>query len=570
MSVMRILDQRFAAALNGLGATDSPPVIQLASRPEFGDFQMSGVMAAAKKLGLAPRELALQLVERVDLRGIAEHLQIAGPGFINISLSKDFLRERLEHALLTRNLGVEPQPAKRVMVEYASVNLAKEMHVGHLRGSIIGDALARINLFMGQDVILQSHVGDWGTQFGMLLAYMKEATDTCRQDYELRDLNRFYQQAKLRFDESEDFARRARDYVVRLQQGDAEVLRMWHTFVEVSLSHSLDIFQRLGLLLKQSDIRGESFYNDDLQPLVQALQDKGLLTESHGARVVMLAEYANKEGQEAAFIVQKQGGGFLYATTDLAAIRFRIRQLKLDRCLYVVDVRQSLHFQQLFLVARKAGFLPPQADFEHVSHGTIKGADGKPLKTKSGESVKLDALLTEAVERAEVLIAAKNNGLDPEARRHVARVVGIGALKYADLSRHRNTDYVFDWDAMLSFEGNTAPYLQYAYTRANRVLTRAGSVKEQGLQIIEPHEHSLAIELLRFEDVMLQVLRESLPHVLCAYLYGLATAFSRFYESCPVIADERVDGSRLKLCELTARTLKEGLGLLGIEVVDTM
>ncbi|GAB3385839.1 arginine--tRNA ligase [Azotobacter armeniacus] len=527
-------------------------------------------MAAAKKLGLAPREMAQQLVQQVDLDGVAEHLQIAGPGFINISINNDFLCKRLEHALLARNLGIEPQPAKRVMVEYASVNLAKEMHVGHLRGSIIGDALARINLFMGQDVILQSHVGDWGTQFGMLLAYMKETTDIQRQDYELQDLNRFYQQAKLRFDESEDFSRIARDYVVRLQQGDAEVLRMWHAFVEVSLSHSLDIFQRLGLLLKQSDIRGESFYNDDLQPLVQTLQDKGLLTLSQGAKVVMLSEYTNKEGQEAAFIVQKQGGGFLYATTDLAAIRFRTRQLKLDRCLYVVDVRQALHFQQLFLVARKAGFLAPDAGFEHVSHGTIKGPDGKPLKTKSGESVKLDALLTEAVERADVLIAAKDSGLDPATRKQVAQVVGIGAIKYADLSRHRTTDYVFDWDAMLSFEGNTAPYLQYAYTRANRVLLKAGNVDEQVLKIIEPLEHKLALELLRFEDIMLQVMRESLPHVLCGYLYGLATAFSRFYESCPVIAAEQVDGSRLKLCELTARTLKEGLELLGIEVVETM
>lgn len=398
----------------------------------------------------------------------------------------------------------------------------------------------------------------------------KETTDTQRHDYELQDLNRFYQQAKLRFDESEDFSRTARDYVVRLQQGDAEVLLMWHAFVEVSLSHSLDIFQRLGLLLKQSDIRGESFYNDDLQPLVQTLQDKGLLTLSKGAKVVMLSEYTNKEGQEAAFIVQKQGGGFLYATTDLAAIRFRTRQLKLDRCLYVVDVRQALHFQQLFLVARKAGFLAPDAGFEHVSHGTIKGPNGKPLKTKSGESVKLDALLTEAVERADVLIAAKDGGLDPATRKQVAQVVGIGAIKYADLSRHRTTDYVFDWDAMLSFEGNTAPYLQYAYTRANRVLLKAGNVDVQVLKIIEPLEHKIALELLRFEDIMLQVMRESLPHVLCSYLYGLATAFSRFYESCPVIAAEQVNGSRLKLCELTARTLKEGLGLLGIEVVETM
>ncbi|WP_374536306.1 arginine--tRNA ligase [Chitinimonas taiwanensis] len=571
MSLLPLLNDRFAAALAAVGAPNAQPLVQQAGRPEFGDYQMNGVMGAAKALKLNPREMAQKVIDAVDLADIAASLEIAGPGFINIKLADSFLAQRVESALGDAQLGVDALPRQKVMVEYSSVNLAKEMHIGHLRGGIIGDALARIQGFVGQEVVRQNHVGDWGTQFGMLVAYMVETSKTGNASLELGDLDSFYKKSKVRFDEDPAFADTARDYVVKLQGGDAEVLALWKQFVAISLTHCNAIYQKLGLLLNDDDVRGESFYNDDLPVLVNELREQGLLTESDGAQVVFLDEFKNKEGDPAAFIVQKQGGGYLYATTDLGAIRFRTRELKLDRCLYVVDSRQALHFQQLFTTARKAGFLAADAQFEHIGHGTIMGPDGKPLKTRSGDTVKLGDLLDEAVERAFALVSSKNPDQDEATRREIARAVGIGALKYADLSKNRNTDYIFDWDAMLSFEGNTAPYLQYAYTRVQSIFRKVGDWDRRGaLLLSEPAEHALALELARFADVVHQVARDSMPHFLCAYLYNLATAFSRFYEACPVLQDGVANTSRLKLCELSGQTLARGLNLLGIEVLETM
>jgi arginyl-tRNA synthetase len=571
MSLLSLLHDRFATALAQVGAPEAAPLVQVAGRPEFGDYQMNGVMGAAKALKRNPRELAQAVIEAVDLADIAASLEIAGPGFINIRLHDTWLAAQVRAALDHPQLGVEPLPRQRVMVEYSSVNLAKEMHIGHLRGGIIGDALVRIHSFLGQEVIRQNHVGDWGTQFGMLVAYMVETRKTGDADFALKDLDSFYKQSKVRFDTDPHFADMARDYVVKLQSGDEEVLALWRQFVALSLTHCNAIYRKLGLLLDDGDVRGESFYNDDLPVLVAELREKGLLTEDQGAQVVFLDEFKNKDGEPAAYIVQKQGGGYLYATTDLGAIRFRVRELKLDRCLYVVDARQSLHFQQLFATARKAGWLPNTVHFEHVGHGTIMGPDGKPLKTRSGENIRLVELLDEAIERAFQLVSSKNPDLDEATRRDIARAVGIGALKYADLSKNRNTDYIFDWDAMLNFEGNTAPYLQYAYTRVRSIFRKTGDVAlPAALTLTEPSEHALALELVRLTDVVHQVARDSMPHFLCAYLYGVATAFSRFYEACPVIREGVADPSRLALCALTARTLKTGLGLLGIDTLETM
>ncbi|QDQ28094.1 arginine--tRNA ligase [Chitinimonas arctica] len=571
MSLLPLLNERFAAALAQVGAADAQPLVQAAGRPEFGDYQMNGVMGAAKALKRNPRELAQQVIDAVALQGIAASLEIAGPGFINIKLADAFLAERVETALQDAHLGVPQLPRQTVMVEYSSVNLAKEMHIGHLRGGIIGDALARIQAFVGQDVIRQNHVGDWGTQFGMLVAYMVESSKTGNAALELGDLDSFYKKSKVRFDEDPAFADTAREYVVKLQGGDPEVLALWKQFVSVSMTHCNAIYQKLGLLLTDADVRGESFYNDDLPVLVEALRAQGLLSESDGAQVVFLEEFRNKEGDPAAFIVQKQGGGYLYATTDLGAIRFRAGELKLDRCLYVVDARQALHFQQLFTVARRAGFAPAGMQLEHIAHGTIMGADGKPLKTRSGDTVKLGDLLDEAEERAFKLVSDKNPELDEASRRAIAATVGIGALKYADLSKNRGTDYIFDWDAMLSFEGNTAPYMQYAYTRTQGIFRKVTDWNETTpIQLNEANEHSLALELARFGDVVHQVARDSQPHFLCAYLYSVATAFSRFYEACPVLQDGQVNVSRLKLCRLTGKVMATGLDLLGIKVLETM
>ncbi|MFC4161706.1 arginine--tRNA ligase [Chitinimonas lacunae] len=572
MNLLQLLNDRFKAALAAVGAPEAQPLVQLAGRPEYGDYQMNGVMGAAKAQKLNPRELAQKIIEVVDLDGIAQKLDIAGPGFINITLDDGFLAGRVEAALQDARLGVPALPKKRVMVEYSSPNLAKEMHVGHLRSTIIGDALARVQAFAGMEVIRQNHVGDWGTQFGMLVAYLVETRKTGQAELELADLENFYRKAKIRFDEDAAFADTARDYVVKLQGGDPEVNALWHQFLEISLSHCNAVYQRLNVQLNDGDVRGESFYNDDLPVIVEELRQQGLLVEDQGAQVVFLEEFRNKEGEAQAYIIQKKDGGYLYATTDLGAIRFRTRALKLDHCIYVVDARQALHFQQLFTLARKAGFAPESFQLEHISFGTMMGKDGKPFKTRSGDTVKLIELLEEAEQRAFDLVSAKNPDLDESTRRQIAEAVGIGAVKYADLSKNRTSDYIFDWDTMLSFEGNTAPYLQYAYTRAARIRSNAAGIKDAALTLDQPAEHALALELARFSDVVHQVARESYPHFLCQYLYTLATQFSRFYEACPVLeADSKIaHGGRLKLSDLTAATLKTGLDLLGIKVLETM
>ncbi|QNM95192.1 arginine--tRNA ligase [Chitinimonas koreensis] len=571
MSLLPLLTQRFAAALAAVGAPDAQPLVQVAGRPEFGDYQMNGVMGAAKALKRNPRELAQQVIGAVDLAGVAASLEIAGPGFINIRLDDGFLARRVETALADGHLGVERLPKQQVMVEYSSVNLAKEMHVGHLRSTIIGDALARVQAFVGMDVTRQNHVGDWGTQFGMLVAYLVETQREGHADLELTDLEGFYRKAKGRFDEDAAFADRARDYVVKLQGGDAEVNALWRQFVETSLSHCDAVYRKLGVLLDHGDVRGESFYNADLPVIVDELRAQGLLTEDQGAQVVFLDEFKNKEGEPAAYIIQKKDGGYLYATTDLGAIRFRVRTLGLDRCLYVVDARQALHFQQLFTLARKAGFAPAGVALEHIAFGTMMGEDGKPFKTRSGDTVKLIELLEEAEERAFALVSEKNPTLDEATRREIANAVGIGAVKYADLSKNRTSDYIFNWDTMLAFEGNTAPYLQYAYTRVKSIFRKVGEWDRSApVTIAEPAEHALALELARLADVVHQLARDSQPHFLCAYLYGVATAFSRFYEACPVIQDGQADASRLQLCDLTARTMATGLDLLGIKVLEAM
>ncbi|GGY06882.1 arginine--tRNA ligase [Paludibacterium paludis] len=572
MTLLQLINERMEAALAAAGAPGAPAVVQPASKPEFGDYQANGVMGAAKALRTNPRELAAKVVAHLDLDGIAERVEIAGPGFINIHIHPDWLARRCLTALGDARLGVTPPARRKVMVEYSSVNLAKEMHVGHLRSTIIGDVLARVMDFLEQDVTRANHVGDWGTQFGMLTAYLMEARKTGGDALELNDLEEFYRKAKVRFDESPGFADLARDYVVRLQGGDADVLALWRQFVEVSLEHCQQVYDTLGVSLRREHVKGESSYNDDLPVVVADLDTLGLLKEDEGARVVFLEEFRTQEDKPMGVIIQKKDGGYLYTTTDLGAIRYRHRVLGLDRVLYVVDARQSQHFQQLFLIAKKAGFAPESMELEHIPFGTMLGDDGRPFKTRSGGTVKLIELLAEAVERAYALVAEKNPDLPEEDKRRVARAVGIGAVKYADLSKNRTSDYIFSWDSMLSFEGNTAPYLQYAYTRVQSVFRKAEDYRADAPIVIgEPAEKQLAMALAQFEDVVLFVGESCQPHHLCQYLYHIATLFSRFYEACPILKSEGdVRASRLQLAALTAKTLSTGLGLLGIEVLDAM
>ncbi|OAM46197.1 arginine--tRNA ligase [Eikenella sp. NML99-0057] len=572
MNLSHLLNREAEQAFAAAGIEGAPVVLQPAKNPEFGDFQINGVMGAAKQRKQNPRELAQKVAEALAGNELIASAEVAGPGFINLRLNPQFLAKQVHAALQSSRLGVAQAAAPQtIIIDYSSPNLAKEMHVGHLRSSIIGDSLNRVHSFLGHHVIAQNHVGDWGTQFGMLVAYLVEQRAQ-NEHFELADLEQFYRNAKVRFDEDPAFADTAREYVVKLQGGDEAVLALWRQFVEISLQHAEKVYAKLGLLLTREDVAGESKYNDDLQPVVNDLIAKGLAVEDDGAKVVFLDEFKNKEGEPAAYIVQKKGGGFLYSTTDLACIRDYVGRLKGDRLLYVVDHRQGLHFGQLFATSRLAGYLPENVQAEFIGFGTMMGKDGKPFKTRSGDTVKLVELLDEAVERATTLVKEKNPELDDATAAQIGRSVGIGAVKYADLSKNRTSDYIFDWDNMLSFEGNTAPYLQYAYTRVQSVLKKAGgwSRTEQPV-LTEPLECQLATELLKCEDVLQTVADSSYPHYLAAYLYQVASLFSRFYEACPILKTEgSVRNTRLQLAALTGQTLQTGLSLLGIDTLEVM
>ena len=566
------LETRISAALARAGApADSPALVGPATRPEFGDYQANGVMAAAKKLKTNPRELAAQVVEELDLEDMAASVDIAGPGFINIQLKGEWLAAQLGNVLADPRLGVPEAAPQKVVLDYSHPNLAKEMHIGHLRSTVIGDAIARVLEFSGHEVVRHNHVGDWGTQFGMLIAHLDEIADPAT---ELADLEIFYQSARQRFDQDEAFADLSREYVVKLQSGDPHVQRMWQQFIDESLAHGQRVYDALGVGLKPEDVQGESAYNDDLPRVVEDLRAKGLLVESNGAQCVFLEEFKNKDGQITPVIVQKSDGGYLYATSDLAAVRYRAGALAADRILYIVDARQSLHLQQVFAVARAAGYAPATTALEHHEFGAILGADNRPFKTRAGGVVKLMDVLEEGVARAFAQVSEKNPDMDEAERQKIARVIGIGSIKYMELSFNRTSDYVFDWDRMLALDGNTAPYMLYSYARIKSMFRRAGvdgDALDGTIIVGERAENALAIKLLQFPEVVAAVARQCYPHVLCNYLYELADAFMKFYEQCPVLrADEPVRTSRLLLALLTARIVREGLDLLGIETLERM
>jgi len=556
-----------------------PAQIDRTKDKSHGDFATNIALMLAKPADMKPRDLAEKLIAALPADNAVAKVEIAGPGFINFFQADDWLTGLLDQALADEHLGVaRPAQAQTVVVDYSSPNLAKEMHVGHLRSSIIGDAVVRTLEFLGHKVVRQNHVGDWGTQFGMLLAYLEEQkseeSDT-ELSRELGDLEGFYRAAKQRFDESDAFATRARSLVVKLQAGDEDCLALWREFNSVSLSHCQAVYDRLGVSLTPADVRGESAYNDDLAQVVSDLDAKGLLSEDQGAQCVFMDEFKNKEGAPLPVIVKKADGGYLYATTDLAALRYRAGTLHADRMLYFVDQRQALHFQQMFSLAKRAGFVPEDTELEHMGFGTMNGPDGRPFKTRDGGTVKLIDLLDEAEQRAYTLVRDKNPELDDQALRTIAHAVGIGAVKYADLSKNRSSDYIFNFEQMLSFEGNTAPYLLYAYTRVASVFRKAGldmgDVNGDFL-LQEEAEQALAARLVQFGEVLESVAEKGLPHLLCTYLYDVAGLFSTFYEHCPILSgdNEALKQSRLKLAALTARTLKQGMELLGLSPLERM
>ena len=577
MNIQSILSEKIKQAMIAAGAdAQCEALVRQSGKVQFGDYQANGIMPAAKKLGLNPREFAQSVLDKAELQDIAEKTEIAGPGFINIFLKNTWLAENINRAVQDPKLGVHNPEKQTVVVDYSSPNVAKEMHVGHLRSTIIGDAVVRTLEFLGNHVIRANHVGDWGTQFGMLIAYLEKMENEHASEMELSDLEAFYRAAKKHYDEDPVFAEKARNYVVKLQSGDEYCRTMWQKLVKITMQQNQHNYDRLNVTLTDKDVMGESLYNPMLPSIVEDLKKQGLAVEDDGALVVYLDEFKNKDGDPMGVIVQKKDGGFLYTTTDIAAAKYRYETLKAHRALVFSDTRQSQHMQQAWLITRKAGYVPDSFQLEHKNFGMMLGKDGKPFKTRSGDTVKLADLLDEAIERAGVLISQKSTALSEQEKADVIEAVGIGSVKYADLSKNRTTDYVFDWDNMLSFEGNTAPYMQYAYTRIRSIFNRSqialSEVEQAQLSITDEKERALAIKLLQFEEAVQVVGKDGTPHVLCAYLYELAGVFSSFYEHCPILNndDQQVKLSRLKLALLTERTLKQGLDLLGIKTVEKM
>ncbi len=563
MKLKEHINTIIAQALTQASISVDKVVVTEATKPEFGDYQFNGIMPLAKTLRRNPREIAQDVVALIDTSDAISKVEVAGPGFINIWLNPLWIGKRVEEMLQGERVGVGISTTpQKVVVDYSGPNMAKEMHVGHLRSTIIGDTLANLFTFLGDSVIRQNHIGDWGTQFGMLIAYLEEQGVDNMEN--LKDLEQFYKNAKKRFDESEEFATKAREYVVKIQSGDAHCLKLWQNFIDISLQHCEEVYEKLSVKLTRDDVRAESFYNERLPQVVSKLQESGALQVSKGAKCVFL------EGQEVPVIVQKGDGGYLYATTDLASLSYRSEVLNADRLAYVVDARQAEHFKQVFRVARENSLVKESINLEHIAFGTMMDKGGKPFKTRDGGTVKLIDLLDEAVIRAKKSIREPENHTEVSLNA-LAKTIGIGAVKYADLSINRESNYIFDWDKMLSLEGNTSLYQQYAYARIMSIFRKYDGEIGNEIIIATPIEHTLSIALLRFEDTLIRASKDASPHQITSYLYEVATLFMRFYEQNPILKeeiDEPTKQSRLALALLTSKVIKQGLDILGIEVVD--
>ncbi|HVC68969.1 MAG TPA: arginine--tRNA ligase [Acidimicrobiales bacterium] len=566
------LETRLRAAFDAV-EQGADPVL----RPsDHADFQANGALALAKRLNRQPRQLAQEIAAAASLDDLCQSVEVSGPGFINLTLSTSFVVHQLSSMAADERLGVLGAEPQSVIVDYSSPNVAKEMHVGHLRGTVIGDALCRMLSFVGHHVRRENHIGDWGTPFGMLIEHLIDmGEEKAVLELSVGDLDTFYRQARVSFDEDETFRERSRARVVLLQSGDAETLRLWRILVAESVRYFDEVYDKLGVLLTDDDIVGESFYNPLLADVVRDLDSLGLLVESDGARCVFPPGFSNRNGDPLPLIVQKSDGGYGYAATDLAAIRDRVARLGAQTILYLVGAPQAQHLEMCFAAASMAGWLPDGVRAEHVSFGSVQGADHKILKTRAGDRIRLVDLLDEAVQRAEAAIAEKNPDLDVGSRRSVAKMLGIGAIKYADLSTDRVRDYVFDWERMLAFEGNTAPYLQYAHARIRSIFRRGKVDIPPVATVVElsaPAERELALVLLGFGDAVASSMTSWSPSRLCGYLFELATSFTGFYENCPVLKapSEELRRSRLTLSDLTARVLAQGLDLLGISAPDQM
>jgi arginyl-tRNA synthetase len=559
-ALLPVLSARITAAAAAVFGTPYDPELRSATKPEFGHYQSNVALRIGNALRKPPREVAAQLVAELELDDLCEQATIAGPGFINLTLLPQTLAAAVNHPQTFESKN------QKVVVDYSQPNVAKQMHVGHLRSTVIGDAVCNVLTFAGYDVIRQNHVGDWGTQYGMMIEQLLEE-DLAAESLDLEGLQHLYERSRKHFDADGPFAGQARLRVVALQSGDPGTRAMWRHMVDVSLDDFDKVYALLGTNLQRTDVVGESAYNDDLPRVVDELEQQGLLTESDGAMCAFLPGYAGRDGAPLPVIVRKSDGGFGYSATDLAAVRHRVGTLHADRIVYVVDHRQALHFDMIFTLARTAGWLPADVPAEHVSFGTVLGPNGKPFKTRDGGTVKLVELLDSAVARADALLAGRE-GVDREA---TAWAVGIGAVKYADLSSDRGNDYVFDLDRMVAMTGNTGPYLQYAHARLTRLLSKAGEPSGKVTELSDPAERRLALLLTGFAATVEQVAETLQPHRLCTYLYDVASALSTFYEQCPVLSSTGATrASRIALCTATRKVLQDGLGLLGMEAPDAM
>jgi len=575
MSLENTLKTLLADAFTSVAAdaVDSPVDPQLHTS-KHADFQADAAMKLARSLGRKPRDIAAAVAARLDGEPLLDAVAVAGPGFLNITLSNGAIEDELAKLVSDPRLGVSTAAAKTIVVDYSSPNVAKEMHVGHLRSTIIGDACVRLLEWLGHTVIRRNHIGDWGTPFGMLIEHLLDLGEThATEALSVGDLNTFYRGARDKFEADESFQVRARNRVVQLQSGDTETLRLWNILIEQSQSYFADVYSRMDVRLDGTEFFGESAYNDSLEDTIEALKEKNLISKNAGADCLFPAGFTNRDGDPLPLIVRKSDGGFGYATTDLAAIRQRTQDLKCDRILYVVGAPQSQHLEMIFTAAQSAGWLLPPASAEHIAFGSVLGGDGKMFKSRAGETIKLTALLDEAIRRADEKVRDKNPDLTPAEYTSIAQATGIGAIKYADLSGERTRDYVFDYDRMLAAEGNTAPYLQYAHARIKSIVRKAGDHPNAGtIHVEDPAERQLALVLTRFPDVIVSVEQSLLFHQLAQYLFEVATSFSSFYANCQVLIPDDVatTNSRLALCKLVAKTLATGLSLLGIRTPERM
>lgn len=571
-----VLTQRVQSAIGaafGSEYADTDPVI----RPsQFADYQANAALALAKNLGRKPRDVAADIVAHLEASDVCSGVEISGPGFVNLTLDEGWIAERAQEVLADPRLGVPHQERQNIPIDYSAPNVAKEMHVGHLRTTVVGDALARVLEALGHNVVRQNHIGDWGTPFGMLIEHLLDVGEhSAEADLLATDPNAFYQAAKGKFDSSPEFTKRARERVVELQSGDSETLRLWRELVDLSKSYFNRIYAKLGVTLTDADLAGESMYNDMLPAICEELESTGVAELSDGALCVFLEGYTGRDGSPLPLIVRKSDGGYGYGTTDLATVKYRVETLHADRIIYVVGAPQSLHLRMVWDTARAAGWLPENVEPVHVQIGNVLGEDGKILRTRSGQPIRLMALLEEAVERATSVIAESRPDLDEESRAAIARDVGIGAVKYADLSVSHDAEYMFDFDRMLALHGNTGPYLQYAAARIRSIFRKGGLEPEEAtgpIRLGEPAERELALALLGFGPAVRQVGDTLEPHHLCGYLFDLAQAFTSFYERCPVLKpdDPTVRDSRLALTAATLHTLVRGLDLLGVRAPDRM